>query len=63
MASMLKKKTKQEFIDEYQFNTILHTLDLKAEKYKKINNKVEYERWKGLYDWLRSKKSILTSEN
>lgn len=60
---MLKKQTKQEFIDEYQFNTILHTLDLKAEKYKKINNKVEYERWKGLYDWLRSKKSILTSEN
>ena len=63
MASVLKKQTKQEFIDEYQFNTILHTLDLKAEKYKKINNKVEYERWKSLYDWLKSKKSVLISKN
>lgn len=63
MASVLKKQTKQEFIDEYQFNTILHTLDLKVEKYKKINNKVEYERWKDLYDWLKSKKSLLISEN
>lgn len=63
MASVLKKQTKQEVIDEYQLNTILHTLDSKAEKYKKINNKVEYERWKGLHDWLKSKKSVLISEN
>lgn len=59
MASILKKQTQQEFIDEFQFNTILHILDLKKEKFKKINYKEEYERYEGLYNWLKSKKSIL----
>lgn len=49
---------KQEWsdVDEYQFNTILHHLDLKAEIYKKEGNNAECDRWQGLYNWLKSLK-------
>lgn len=52
----LKPQPKQEWsdVDEYQFNTILHHLNLKAEIYKKEGKNVEYDRWQGLYNWLKS---------
>lgn len=51
-----KPQPKQEWgeDDEYQINTILHGLDLKRELYKKEGNKVEEERYKTQYDWLKS---------
>lgn len=41
--------------DEYQFNTILHGLDLKREIYKKKKNKVEEARYNTQYNWLKER--------
>ena len=49
----------QEFIDEYQFNTICHHLDMKKELFKKDGNQTEQDRWQGLLDWLKSKKHLI----
>ena len=43
--------------DVYMFNTILGHLNVKAELYKKDGNITEYDRWQGLYNWLKSLKS------
>jgi hypothetical protein len=40
--------------DEYKYNTILHHLDLRKEKYKKECNQEEQDRYQCLYDWLKS---------
>lgn len=40
--------------DEYNYNTILHYLDLRKEKYKKECNQEEQDRYQGLYNWLKS---------
>ena len=42
--------------DEYKYNTILHHLDLRKEKYKKECNQEEQDRYQCLYDWLKSLK-------
>ena len=42
--------------DEYKYNTILHHLDLRKEKYKKECNQEEQDRYRGLYDWFKSLK-------
>lgn len=39
--------------DEYKYNTILHHLDLRKEKYKKECNQEEQDRYQCLYDWFK----------
>lgn len=46
--------------DEYNYNTILHHLDLRKEKYKKECNQEEQDRYQGLYNWLKSLKDRYT---
>ncbi len=53
------EENEKEFTNRYQFNSILHILDLKAEIFKKQGNQEEYERWCGYYDWLKSKKELI----
>lgn len=55
----LEKQNTQNLVewsekDEYNYNTILHHLDLRKEKYKKECNQEEQDRYQGLYDWLKS---------
>ena len=49
----------QEFIDEYQFNTICQHIELEKELFKKYGNKEEQDRWQGMLDWLKSKKDLI----
>lgn len=57
------QENKNNEFDTYQFNSILHILDLKSELFKKQNNKIEYERWKIRYEWLKSKENLIINMN
>jgi hypothetical protein len=52
--AMYSKPAEWSEKDEYNYNTILHHLDLRKEKYKKECNQEEQDRYQGLYDWLKS---------
>jgi hypothetical protein len=53
----------QNFIDEYQFNTICGHLELRKEFFKKEGNHEELDRWQGMLDWLRSKKDLIIQKD